>query len=65
MLSKYVVIQNRRFYWIALLYTIVPKDIIGYTLMNEKIKVNKLWNRRATTYYNGTSYIVQRGAEAL
>ncbi len=46
-------------------YTIVPKDIIGYTLMNEKIKVNKLWNRRATTYYNGTSYIVQRGAEAL
>lgn len=46
-------------------YTVVPHDIIGYNLKGEKIEANKLWNRRATTYYNGTSYIVQRGAEAL
>ena len=45
-------------------YTIVPKELTGYTLFGEKVGINKLWKRRATTYYNGTSYIVQRGAEA-
>ncbi|MCQ2361095.1 MAG: LL-diaminopimelate aminotransferase [Paludibacteraceae bacterium] len=46
-------------------YTVVPKDIIGYTMYGECLRVNQLWNRRITTYYNGTSYIVQRGAEAI
>lgn len=46
-------------------YTVVPKDVIGYTLFGECLRVNQLWNRRMTTYYNGTSYVVQRGAEAF
>lgn len=46
-------------------YTIVPHELMGSTETGEDVEVNKLWNRRATTYYNGTSYIVQRGAEAL
>ncbi|MCQ2335837.1 MAG: LL-diaminopimelate aminotransferase [Paludibacteraceae bacterium] len=46
-------------------YSVVPKDIIGYTMYGECLRVNQLWNRRITTYYNGTSYVVQRGAEAI
>ena len=41
-------------------YTIVPKELIV-----EGIKLNNMWRRRQTTKYNGTSYIVQRGAEAI
>ena len=41
-------------------YTIVPKEINckGNSL-------NKLWNRRQSTKFNGVSYIIQRGAEAI
>ena len=41
-------------------YTIVPKDIVI-----EGKSLNKMWLRRQTTKFNGTSYIVQRGAEAV
>ena len=41
-------------------YTIVPKEI------NCKgTGLNKLWNRRHSTKFNGVSYIIQRGAEAV
>ena len=41
-------------------YTIVPKEI------NCKGNcLNKLWNRRHSTKFNGVSYIIQRGAEAV
>jgi LL-diaminopimelate aminotransferase len=45
-------------------YTVVPKTLFGYTDKGEKVALNRLWNRRHTTKFNGTSYIVQRGAEA-
>ena len=45
-------------------YTIIPKELYGYTKGKEKIKLNDLWNRRQSTKFNGTSYITQRGAEA-
>ena len=41
-------------------YTVVPKDI-----EIEGRSLNKMWLRRQTTKFNGTSYIVQRGAEAV
>ncbi len=41
-------------------YTIVPKDIVVEGKM-----LNKMWLRRQTTKFNGTSYVVQRGAEAV
>jgi len=31
----------------------------------EKIELNKLWNRRQCTKFNGVSYVTQRAAEAI
>lgn len=45
-------------------YTVVPKELYGYTKSGEKVSINKLWNRRTTTKFNGVSYVVQRAAEA-
>lgn len=41
-------------------YTVVPEDLVidGHSL-------NKMWLRRQTTKYNGTSYIIQKGAEEV
>ncbi len=46
-------------------YTIVPKEVEAYTEKGEAIPLNKLWNRRQTTKFNGVPYIIQRGAEAV
>ena len=46
-------------------YVVVPKQLKGYTKKQEEISLNKLWNRRTCTKFNGVSYIVQRGAEAV
>lgn len=46
-------------------YTVVPKELEGFTVGGEKAQLGKLWNRRQTTKFNGTSYISQRGAEAV
>jgi LL-diaminopimelate aminotransferase len=46
-------------------YSIVPKDLNGFTMNNKKISLNALWNRRFSTKFNGASYITQRGAEAV
>lgn len=46
-------------------YTVVPKEVKGYTESGEEITLNKLWNRRQCTKFNGASYITQRGAEAI
>lgn len=42
----------------------------GYTIVPDKLQfhglfLNRLWLRRQTTKFNGVSYIVQRGAEAV
>jgi LL-diaminopimelate aminotransferase len=41
-------------------YTIVPK-----TLERGGHSLNKMWQRRQTTKFNGVPYVVQRGAEAV
>ncbi|MDR3268496.1 MAG: LL-diaminopimelate aminotransferase [Tannerella sp.] len=46
-------------------YTVIPKDLKGYTIQGETVSLNQLWNRRQCTKFNGTSYITQRGAEAI
>ena len=46
-------------------YTIIPQELTATTSCGEKIKLNALWNRRQCTKFNGTSYITQRGAEAI
>ena len=45
-------------------YVVIPKQVSGYTKENKKIELNKLWNRRTCTKFNGVSYITQRAAEA-
>ena len=46
-------------------YTVVPKEVSATTLKGERVFLNKLWLRRQCTKFNGTSYITQRGAEAV
>ncbi len=47
-------------------YTIIPKEIEGYSFFADKSEtLNKLWRRRQEIMNNAPSYIVQRGAEAL
>lgn len=41
-------------------YTVIPKE-----LKIENVSINQLWNRRNSTKFNGVSYIIQRGAEAV
>lgn len=45
-------------------YTIVPNEI-KFDTKKGQVQLNKLWNRRQTTKFNGVSYIIQRGAEAI
>lgn len=46
-------------------YTVVPKELTAATLEGERIPLNRMWNRRQCTKFNGTSYITQRGAETI
>lgn len=46
-------------------YTVVPKEVVAYTKNGEAHQLNKLWNRRQTTKFNGVPYIIQKGAEAV
>lgn len=46
-------------------YTIVPNALYGYSSNGERVAINPLWLRRVCTKYNGTSYIAERGAEAV
>ena len=41
-------------------YTVVPKE-----LEIDNTNINKLWYRRSCTKFNGVSYIIQKGAEAI
>lgn len=45
--------------------TVVPKTVMAYTKDGKAHQLNKLWNRRQTTKFNGVPYIVQKGAEAV
>ncbi|MBQ0024085.1 MAG: LL-diaminopimelate aminotransferase [Prevotellaceae bacterium] len=46
-------------------YTVVPKEVMANTASGDKVALNKIWLRRQCTKFNGTSYITQRGAEAI
>lgn len=46
-------------------YTVVPEDLYGTDGNGNEVSLRKLWLRRQTTKFNGASYIIQRGAEAL
>ena len=45
--------------------TVVPKNLKGKAADGSDVELWGLWNRRQSTKFNGVSYIVQRGAEAI
>jgi LL-diaminopimelate aminotransferase len=46
-------------------FIVVPKTLMASTAGGERKPLHPLWLRRHTTKFNGVSYVVQRGAEAL
>ncbi len=46
-------------------YTVVPKDIKTVSSDGREMSLNKMWNRRQCTKFNGVPYIVQRAAAAV
>ncbi len=46
-------------------FTVVPRSLHGVASDGSKVDLYRLWMRRHTTKFNGVSYIVQRGAEAV
>jgi len=46
-------------------FTVVPKTLSAKAADGSDVELWKLWNRRQSTKFNGVSYVVQRGAEAV
>ncbi|MEX2212496.1 MAG: LL-diaminopimelate aminotransferase [Phycisphaeraceae bacterium] len=46
-------------------WTVVPKSLMGQDAAGNIVDLHRLWSRRQSTKFNGVSYIVQRGAEAV
>ena len=56
--------KNAGFTGVRCAYVVIPKELKGFSKDGKEYEINKLWNRRTCTKFNGVSYIVQRGAEA-
>mgnify|MGYP003564392003 FL=1 len=46
-------------------FTVIPKALSAKASDGSEVEIWQLWNRRHSTKFNGVSYIVQRGAEAV
>ncbi|MCR5568564.1 MAG: LL-diaminopimelate aminotransferase [Paludibacteraceae bacterium] len=46
-------------------FTVIPHDVKAKGAKGEVVELNKLWLRRQCTKFNGTPYIIQRGAAAV
>ncbi|MFH0976217.1 MAG: LL-diaminopimelate aminotransferase [Spirochaetota bacterium] len=46
-------------------YCVIPREVAAYTASGQAHNLNRMWYRRQATKFNGVSYIVQRGAEAV
>jgi LL-diaminopimelate aminotransferase len=57
--------KNGGFTGIRCAFTVVPKTLNASTADGKFTPLHPLWNRRMSTKFNGVSYPVQRGAEAL
>ncbi|HEX9022593.1 MAG TPA: LL-diaminopimelate aminotransferase [Geobacteraceae bacterium] len=45
--------------------TVVPEELMVHKADGEGVQLNRLWNRRQTTKFNGVSYPVQKAAAAV
>jgi LL-diaminopimelate aminotransferase len=57
--------KNGGFTGVRCAYIVIPKELTGSTTSGERVSLHGLWARRHATKFNGCSYPVQRGAEAL
>ena len=46
-------------------FTVVPKEVCGKDSKGNKVPLQKLWERRQGTKFNGVPYVIQRAAEAV
>jgi len=46
-------------------FTVIPKTLTAKASDGSNVELWKLWHRRHSTKFNGVSYIVQKGAEAV
>ena len=57
--------KNAGFTGLRCSYTVVPEALKVRTQSGEQVSLHDLWNRRQSTKFNGTAYVVQRAAEAV
>jgi len=57
--------KNGGFTGVRCAYTVVPKTVLGKTAEGVPVPLHQLWSRRQSTKFNGASYPVQKGAEAV
>jgi LL-diaminopimelate aminotransferase len=57
--------KNGGFTGMRCAFVVIPKGLMGKTSSGEKQAIHPLWSRRHSTKFNGASYIIQKGAEAL
>ena len=57
--------KNAGFTGVRCSYTVVPEALKVKTPGGEEVSLHRLWNRRQSTKFNGTAYIIQRAAEAV
>lgn len=57
--------KNGGFTGVRCAFTVIPGTVTGTTSTGEEVPLKNLWARRHSTKFNGASYPVQRGAEAI
>ncbi|MDR1585351.1 MAG: LL-diaminopimelate aminotransferase [Prevotellaceae bacterium] len=46
-------------------YSVFPSELQVYTELGDEVSLNKLWTKRVVSFTNGSSYVMQRAAEAI
>ena len=46
-------------------FTVVPRELVFTASNGQEMSLHAMWNRRQSTKFNGTSYIIQKGAAAV
>ncbi len=46
-------------------YCVVPRELVFTASNGQEMSLHAMWNRRQSTKFNGTSYIIQKGAAAV
>jgi LL-diaminopimelate aminotransferase len=57
--------KNGGFTGVRCAFTVIPGTVTGTTSSGQEVPLKSLWARRHSTKFNGASYPVQRGAEAI